>query len=190
MHYSLQQRFCPHCGAQRAPEWAFCAYCSKPLPALDASSGRGAEPATEAPASAEQWRAVETALRRGEIEEAQRLAQALLDEQPESAAVLALMGTVLLRRYQVQQAQGFLERAVALAPESPYVRLRMAEYWLALGVTQRAQEELEVARKAAADDPRLHQELTAVAERLKEKTRGNFIWEVSPRKRSGPERTR
>lgn len=166
-------QFCPHCGAARAGDWAFCQLCGKPLPA--SGSPDKAPLSIQDELEAALWREANRLLEDGAYQLAENCLHLLREKTGESPEVLALLGMVCLRRYRPAAARELLDRASTLAPSSAFVRLKRAEYWLALGVVPKARDELNLALTAAAGKPGLRDQIRSLIRKLE----GDAKWSFS-----------
>jgi arylsulfatase A-like enzyme/Flp pilus assembly protein TadD len=88
----------------------------------------------------------------GRPEEALRLLEEAISEDPENTRVLALLGPMYAQRGKLDEARVLLEKALAVGEKSPEVRRNLALVYLQTGNLPAALRELQTASRAAPDD--------------------------------------
>lgn len=171
-----ESRYCPFCGQAVAVEWKHCPSCGKQLPAAETDSINIA-PVGEGSSNQLDERLDKAVfhLRLDELDQAEDQLHSFLQDYPQNAQALALLGSLYLRRYKIEEAKQYLNQALLLEPGSPFVRLKLAEYWISLGVPSRALDEMAIAETQAADNTRLLLYIHNLSKELKSKTRGNVL---------------
>ncbi|MBL9037476.1 MAG: tetratricopeptide repeat protein [Archangium sp.] len=89
----------------------------------------------------------------GDLDEAERLVRAALEERPDSAAFLDSLGWVLFKRGDYERAVETLERAVTEAPDEATLLEHLGDAALGAGKRAKAAEAYRRAVQVLADDP-------------------------------------
>jgi tetratricopeptide (TPR) repeat protein len=104
--------------------------------------------------------------RRGRLDQAARIYEAALAENPNSPDALHLVGLVALQRGDAGKAIGLMERATSLKPTDASILANLAEAYKALGQTDRAVESCRAALNLQPNYPEAHFNLGLMLNRL------------------------
>lgn len=92
--------------------------------------------------------------RRGEVEEAVRLARGLVAERPKDPYVHELLGQILFENGRIEESIGPWREAVRLAPDAPLLRLGLARALLERRDGRGLEEAAALAREVVRHEPR------------------------------------